>query len=77
MIVNLGHPEGHDELEKVLTATMGSAFDHVVRDPIEPTNTLLIGSQTTPTAAQPPRGPPPRRRCVRSPSPRPTGWRAR
>ena len=24
MIVNLGHPEGHDELEKVLTATMGA-----------------------------------------------------
>ena len=23
VIVNLGHPEGHDELEKVLTATMG------------------------------------------------------
>jgi spermidine synthase len=51
VIVNLGHPEGHDELEKVITATMASAFDHVVRDPIEPTNTLLIGSQTTPTAA--------------------------
>ena len=52
MIVNLGHPEGHDELEKVLTATMASAFDHVVRDPIKPTNTLLIGSQTTPSAAR-------------------------
>jgi len=51
VIVNLGHPEGHDELEKALTATMASAFDHVVRDPIQPTNTLLIGSQTTPTAA--------------------------
>ena len=24
VIVNLGHPEGHDELEKVLTATMGA-----------------------------------------------------
>ena len=50
VIVNLGHPEGNDELEKVLSATMGSAFRHVARDPIEPTNTLLIGSQTAPTA---------------------------
>ena len=75
VIVNLGHPEGHDELEKVLTATMGSAFDHVVRDPIEPTNTLLIGSQThahggaTCRAAAPPGGAAPAR-----PRLAPTGW---
>ena len=49
VIVNLGHPEGHDELERVLTATMASAFRHVARDPIEPTNTLLIGADTRPT----------------------------
>ena len=52
VIVNLGHPVGHDELEKVLSATMGAAFAYVARDPIKPTNTLLIGSQTQPTAAR-------------------------
>ena len=35
LIVNVGHPEGEDELEKVLTATMGEVFPHVMRDPIE------------------------------------------
>jgi spermidine synthase len=44
MIVNAGHPEGQDELEKVLTATISEVFPHVLRDPIEPTNTLIIAS---------------------------------
>jgi spermidine synthase len=43
VIVNAGHPEGEDELEKVLTATMGAVFPHVLRDPIEDTNTLIVG----------------------------------
>ena len=52
---------------------MGSAFDHVVRDPIKPTNTLLIGSQTAPTRGQPPRGArPPRRAAPARPRARPT-----
>jgi hypothetical protein len=45
LIVNAGHPEGQDDLEKVLTATIGEVFPHVLRDPIEPTNTLLIASR--------------------------------
>jgi predicted membrane-bound spermidine synthase len=45
-IVNAGHPEGQDDLEKVLTATMRTVFPHVVRDPIEDTNTLIVGSRT-------------------------------
>ncbi|MGI8674235.1 MAG: spermidine synthase [Thermoleophilaceae bacterium] len=45
LIVNAGHPEGSDELEEVLTATMRTAFPHVARDPIEPTNTLLVASE--------------------------------
>jgi spermidine synthase len=44
VIVNVGHPEGHDDLEKVLTATLRTAFAHVVRDPIEETNTLVVAS---------------------------------
>ena len=46
VIVNAGHPVGQDELEKVLTASMREVFPHVVRDPIEPTNTLLVASAT-------------------------------
>jgi spermidine synthase len=41
VVVNVGHPEGSDALERVLSATMGAVFRHVARDPIEPTNTLL------------------------------------
>jgi spermidine synthase len=44
VIVNAGHPEGNDDLEKVLAATMGEEFATVLRDPIEPTNTLLLGT---------------------------------
>ena len=45
LIVNAGHPEGQDDLEKVLSATMSEAFPHLLRDPIEPTNTLLVASR--------------------------------
>jgi spermidine synthase len=51
VIVNAGHPEGNDDLEKVLGATMSEAFPTVLRDPIEDTNTLLIGSES-PGSAQ-------------------------
>jgi predicted membrane-bound spermidine synthase len=45
LIVNAGHPEGQDDLEKVLTATIGEVFPNVLRDPIEDTNTLLVASE--------------------------------
>jgi spermidine synthase len=45
LIVNAGHPEGQDELEKVLTATIADVFPHVMRDPIEDTNTLIVASR--------------------------------
>ena len=44
IIINVGHPDDSDALEKVLTATLRTAFPHVARDPIEPTNSLVIGS---------------------------------
>jgi spermidine synthase len=44
VVVNVGHPEGQDELERALTASMRSAFSNVARWPIEDTNTLLIAS---------------------------------
>jgi predicted membrane-bound spermidine synthase len=51
LIVNVGHPEGEDQLEKVLTATIGEVFPHVMRDPIEDTNTLLVASESALSAA--------------------------
>ena len=46
VVVNAGHPEGNDDLEKVLGKTMSEAFPNVMRDPIEPTNTLLGASES-------------------------------
>jgi spermidine synthase len=46
MVVNVGHPAGQDELEKVLGATLGVPFGNVARDPIEDTNTLLVASES-------------------------------
>jgi spermidine synthase len=42
-IVNVGHPESSDQLERVLGRTMAAVFPVVLRYPIEDTNTLLIG----------------------------------
>jgi len=52
LIVNAGHPEGQDDLEKVLTATIGEVFPHRLRDPIEPTNTLIVASERPLSAAR-------------------------
>jgi spermidine synthase len=51
-IVNVGHPEGSDELEKVLGATMSAAFPRVLRYPIEDTNTLLVAGEVALSAAR-------------------------
>jgi spermidine synthase len=45
LVVNVGHPEGQDDLEKVLTATIREVFPKVMRDPMEDTNTLLVASK--------------------------------
>jgi len=52
VIVNAGHPEGQDELEQVLTATMREVFPHLQRDPIEDTNTLIVASERPVSAAR-------------------------
>jgi spermidine synthase len=43
VIVNVGHPQDSETLERVLGATMATAFPRVLRYPIEDTNTLLVG----------------------------------
>src|SRR5690606_15515337 len=50
VIVNAGHPEGNDDLETVLGSTMASVFPTVLRDPIEDTNTLLLGTEGSASA---------------------------
>jgi len=52
VIVNAGHPEGNDDLEKVLGRTMAEVFPTVIRDPIAPTNTLLLGSEAPASGAR-------------------------
>ncbi len=51
VIVNAGHPEGNDDLEKVLSATLAEVFPSVLRDPIEPTNTLLLATEAPASAS--------------------------
>ncbi len=48
--MNVGHPPRSDALEKVLTATLRASFgaDRVWRDPVDQTNTMLLGT-TSPT----------------------------
>jgi spermidine synthase len=52
VIVNVGHPEGEFDLERVMAATMRRSFDGVLRFPAAPTNTLLIGGADAPSAAK-------------------------
>ncbi len=52
VIVNVGHPEGSEELETVLGRTMEAALPSVLRHPIELTNTLLVAGEGTLSAAR-------------------------
>jgi len=52
VVVNAGHPEGQDDLEKVLSATMAEVFTTVRRDPSEDTNTLILGTSGSASAAR-------------------------
>jgi spermidine synthase len=51
VLVNVGHPRGSDRLEKVLGATMGAVFATVLRDPVKPTNTVLVGTDAAASKA--------------------------
>ena len=52
VVVNVGHPQGNDDLERVIGRTMAAVFPTVLRDPIEDTNTLLAGSEAPASAAR-------------------------
>jgi len=45
VVVNIGHPEGNDDLERAIGATMAEVFPTVIRDPLEDSNTLLLGTE--------------------------------
>ncbi|HLM51800.1 MAG TPA: fused MFS/spermidine synthase [Solirubrobacteraceae bacterium] len=45
LAVNVGHPEGSDRLEKVLTATMRAAGLTVWRDPVTGTNSVVMAAR--------------------------------
>ena len=45
LVINVGHPRGQDAFEKVMSATVGAVFPHVMRDPVKPTNTLVVASK--------------------------------
>jgi spermidine synthase len=44
MLINVGHPERSSRLERVLGATLASVFGTVLRDPSQPTNTILLAT---------------------------------
>jgi spermidine synthase len=45
IVINIGHPEGQDDLEQVLSATIGAAFRNVVRYPFDETNSLVVAGE--------------------------------
>jgi spermidine synthase len=51
VVINVGHPDGDTRLERDLSATLRTAFPYLLRDPIEPTNTLLVASAAPASAA--------------------------
>jgi spermidine synthase len=52
LVVNVGHPEGDDRLERAVTATLSRTFAHVLRDEVADTNVLLVASAARPSAAR-------------------------
>ena len=52
VLVNVGHPEGDNRLERAISATMRSVFPTVLRDPVRSTNSLVLGSDAPAGAAK-------------------------
>ena len=52
LVINIGHPEDSDSLERVLTATMGTELPYLLRDPSQSTNVMLAGSRAPVSAAR-------------------------
>jgi len=52
LVVNVGHPKNEDGLEKVLSATIGDVFPHVMRDPLSNENSILVASEAPVSAGR-------------------------
>jgi spermidine synthase len=52
VIVNAGHPEGSDDLERVLAAGLRTAFPHVAAFDITDLSTLIVAGDRAPAAAR-------------------------
>ena len=50
MLINIGHPEGNDDLERTLTTTVAEEFPSIKRDAVEDTSTMLVASESPVTA---------------------------
>ena len=51
LLINVGHPENNDDLEKAISATLAEEFPFVMRDPSGPHNTMLVASASPASAA--------------------------
>ena len=81
VIVNVGHPEGQQELDQVLGATMADVFGTVLRDPSEDTNTMIAAHGLGRLGGAPARGAAARRSSApmayaRRRAPHAHGWKA-
>jgi spermidine synthase len=52
VLINVGHPEGSDRLEQVLSETLDAVFATVARNAVTDTNTVLIGSDAPVSGAK-------------------------
>ena len=52
VVVNVGHPEGNDDLETVIARTMSAVFPNVLRDPFDDSNTLLVAGEGAASAGR-------------------------
>jgi predicted membrane-bound spermidine synthase len=52
VVINVGHPEGSEDLEQVLGATLDDVFETVLRDPSEDTNTQVLATDAPASGAR-------------------------
>jgi spermidine synthase len=52
IVINVGHPEGSEDLEQVLGATLDDVFATVLRDPSEDTNTQVLATDAPASGAR-------------------------
>ncbi len=45
VMVNVGHPPGSVQLQRVIAATMGAVLPHVISDPVDDTNVMVLASR--------------------------------